>query len=80
VEDDSIAVDLPNLGMQHVINCVVFSLLGHIWEEIYCNTLSGLFCLRGMFNTPTGCLKLSLEIYLYSNVSYLACSMSPDST
>jgi hypothetical protein len=40
VEDGSVAVDLPHLGAQHVIIFtvyVVFSLPGHIWEEIYCN-------------------------------------------
>ena len=35
MEDGSIVVDLSNLGAQHVIIFVVFSLLGHIWEEIY---------------------------------------------
>jgi hypothetical protein len=39
VEDGSVAVDLPNLGEQQIIILtVVFSLLGHIWEEIYRNS------------------------------------------
>jgi hypothetical protein len=47
VEDGSIAVDLPNLGTQHIIILtVLFSLPGHIWEEIYCNrgVLVGSYC------------------------------------
>ena len=36
-EDGSVAVDLPNLGVQLVfILTELFSLPGLIWEEIYC--------------------------------------------
>jgi hypothetical protein len=31
VEDDSVAVDLSNLGAQHVFISIVFSLPGYIW-------------------------------------------------
>ena len=37
VEDGSVAVDLPNLGSQHVFILIVFSLPGIIGLEIYCN-------------------------------------------
>jgi hypothetical protein len=46
VEDGSVALDLPNLGAQHVIILTVFSLQGHIWEKIYCNTLLSVICLQ----------------------------------
>jgi hypothetical protein len=36
VKDGSVAVNLPNLGAQHVIILIVLC-LGHIWEEIYHN-------------------------------------------
>ena len=38
-EDGSVAVDLPNLGTQHVfiLTGLCFNLLGSIWEEIYHN-------------------------------------------
>jgi hypothetical protein len=42
VEDGSVAVDLPNLGSQHVFILIVLCLhfRGHIWEEICCNMVS----------------------------------------
>ena len=38
VEDGSVVVDLPNLGSQHVIIIIVFSLSGDIWKGVYHNT------------------------------------------
>jgi hypothetical protein len=42
MEDGRVAVDLPNLGAQHVIILTVscFHLLGLIWEEIYRNKIT----------------------------------------
>jgi hypothetical protein len=39
VEDDSVAVDLPNLGTQYVFTLIVlcFHCLGIYGMEIYCN-------------------------------------------